>query len=385
MAGAVRCGNLVLHLTSIFARAVLTLRVPTLGGTMRNLFLLASLLAFPGLAFGAQQCVVPDMPLRNVAEIAPTTPSVSSPASSAIPASEPPLPKFDPGKLPVLKHVSDTGAALFDLGISHGMQTVVARHDSQFMVLEVSPDGQAIVAGLQSDLSVAQLQALAGAETKELPVMHGLRGFFVRNGSQFQVLYATPDGERLIPGVMWDVAGENLTRNQVAPIAGMIPTVEIGKDAAAAPVSMLGAVGSTTFGTIGAPTAPRLWVFIDPQCSYSVRAMQQLQPLVAAGRVQLAVIPLSLLDAEDQGLSTKSALAMLSKPAGEMVTAWSRGELTNAPDGQAAAKLKTNLAAAEAIQLKGTPTFVWRKPDGSEGRVDGIPADLNALLASIGG
>ena len=43
------------------------------------------------------------------------------------------------------------------------------------------------------------------------------------------------------------------------------------------------------------------------------------------------------------------------------------------------------MAIAEEIKLTGTPTLVWRKPDGSEGRVDGMPNDWNKVLASIEG
>jgi thiol:disulfide interchange protein DsbG len=143
-------------------------------------------------------------------------------------------------------------------------------------------------------------------------------------------------------------------------------------------------VQTTTFGTIGNPAAPRLWMFIDPMCAFSVRAMQQLQPFVASGRVQLAVIPLAVIDRENNGRSTTNALAMLSKPADQMVTAWSSGALGGTPVPEAAARLQANMAAAQAIRLEGTPTLIWRKADGSEGRSDGLPGDLNAVLASLG-
>ncbi len=219
----------------------------------------------------------------------------------------------------------------------------------------------------------------------------------MRSGSQFQVFYATPDGERVIPGVLWDAAGKNLTREQVAPVAGAIPTVIIGEGAAAAAAptqaaahatisgSLLAAVQGTTSGTAGSASAPRLWMFIDPECSFSIRAMQQLQPYVTSGRVRLSVIPISVLDYEDQGRSTTSALAMLSKPEDQMVAAWGAGQLTGAAASDATSKLQANMAAAQAIALRGTPTFVWRKADGTEGRADGVPSDLDALISSIEG
>jgi len=43
------------------------------------------------------------------------------------------------------------------------------------------------------------------------------------------------------------------------------------------------------------------------------------------------------------------------------------------------------MAASEAIGLRGTPTVIWRKADGSQGRIDGLPEDWNAVIASMGG
>jgi thiol:disulfide interchange protein DsbG len=302
----------------------------------------------------------------------------------------------DAAKVPVLQHVAAAGAVLNDLGTAHGIRTVLARHGAEFMVLGVTPDGQAAVAGVQSDMSIAQLLAIARGQVTELGTVHGMRGLFVRNGAQFQVFYATPDGERVIPGVMWAATGKNVTRDQVAAIEGTIPTVEIGSEKApargsASPAdpapgaSPLALVKDTHYGTHGRARAPRLWVFIDPQCSYSIQAMAKLEPYVLSGRVELAVIPLAVLDYEDEGRSTPSALAMLSKPADEMVAAWRTGHLEGPPADTATADLKTNMAAANAIHLRGTPTLVWRKSDGAEGRIDGVPQDIDAVVASIGG
>ena len=42
------------------------------------------------------------------------------------------------------------------------------------------------------------------------------------------------------------------------------------------------------------------------------------------------------------------------------------------------------MAAAPASQISGTPTFFWHKPDGTEGRIDGVPNDMGALVAALG-
>ena len=265
------------------------------------------------------------------------------------------------------------------------------------MIFQVTPDGQAAVSGAITDLTPGQLDEVAAGNVTPLPASHGLRGLFVRSGAQFQVFYVSPDGERVIPGVMWDANGKNITRQQVAKIPGAVPTVVVGSAEAAQPTATtptassavapaaLSLVEKAYAGTIGPASAPQLWMLIDPQCIYSVRALQMLRPYVASGRVRLSTIPLSVLDHEDRGQSTRSALALLSKPAEQMIAAWQAGSVNDPPSSEAAERLRANMAIARAIGLRGTPTFIWRKADGSEGRLDGMPTSVDALLSSMGG
>ena len=244
--------------------------------------------------------------------------------------------------------------------------------------------------------ALQRIQA-SGARLYELGEVHGLRSVFADAGESFAVFYLTPDGQVAIRGIAQDAAGKNLTRDQVAQVPGAIPTAVLGGEPRPAPAasqsagpvalhvpatSPLEAVQATTYGTQGRDDVPRLWMFADPQCSFSRRAMQQLQPAIASGRVQVAVIPVSLLDHEDQGLSTARAEAMLSVPRGQMVEAWAGNKLAGPVEAGAVASLQANMMVADRIGLVGTPTFVWRNADGSEGRADGIPADLEAMVAS---
>ena len=338
-------------------------------------------------------------------------PSAEAPAASAAqpPRVEgvavPPSPSLN---VPVLRHIAASGASIQELGARDGLQMVVARSGAEFMLLSVAPSGEAMVAGIPADLSVARLREVAGTGVTELGDRHGLHGFLVRSGDAFQVFYATPNGERVIPGVMWDATGKNLTREQVSSIEGAFPTVTIGDVSstatpaatatprpAAPPAARVAAAvpsrGSlaiaerTAAGSVGNPSAPHVWMFADPQCGYSVQAMQRLQPLVASGRVRVSVVPVAILDHQNAGRSTADSLAMLSRPAEQMVQAWSRGDLRDPPTPEAAARLRGNMEAAQSIGLRGTPTLVWRRADGSEGRQDGMPSDLDALVASMQG
>jgi thiol:disulfide interchange protein DsbG len=355
---------------------------------MRPLVVVAALAWSPALAASPPFCALPVPGATPIADhLAEDPAKPSPPATSAdIPS---PLPQTL-ASVPFVQHVASAGAVVRDLGSSHGMRAIAARSGDQFMLFQVTPDGQAAVSGATVDLAPAQLETIASGNITDLGVQHGLQGFFVRRGPQFQVFYTTPDNERLIPGVLWDATGKDLTRQQVAHIPGAIPTVVVGgtepgqSSSTAAGVAALPLVRQAFLGTIGQTSAPRLFMLIDPQCIYSVRALQMLHPYVANGRLQVAVIPLSVLDHEDQGQSTRSALALLSKPADELVAAWQAGSVNDAPGPVAAERLRANMAIAQAIGLTGTPTFIWRKPDGTEGRFDGIPASIDALVSSIG-
>ncbi len=291
--------------------------------------------------------------------------------------------------VPALKHIAATGATLLDLGEKHGLRAVAARSGDQFMILQAAPDGQAVVGGPMLDLSEARLMAIGGSQVTSVGEQHGLNGLLLRNGSEMQVLYVTPDRQATIAGVMWDATGKNLTRDQVAKIDGAVPTVVLNDAdkafAGKASGSALASVEKATFGVYGRDGAPQLWMIFDPACTYSIRAFDQLKPYVEAGRVQLRIVPISILDHEDSGMSTKAALALLSNQPERMAELWAERNFGAQPSVEATAKLRANGLIAEGINLTGTPTFIFRKPDGSEGRVDGLPIDTDALVAEVAG
>lgn len=354
---------------------------------MRPFAALTILLATTTLAAAQSPlCALPAAdPAAVTTAVAPSSPQPAPDTNSAALAG-------DLLRSAFVRHVQSSGASISDLGTAHGLRKIAARSGDQFMVFQLAPDGSAAVSGATVELSPTELATLAGSKNvTELGASHGFKGFFVRSGAQFQVFYATPDGERLIPGVLWDAAGKDITRQQVSNIPGAVPTVEVTGGNAADPgqmapasVKALPLVEKTSFGTAGSSSAPRLYMLIDPQCIYSLRALQMLAPYVTSGRIQLAVVPLSVLDYEDKGESTRSALSLLSKPADQIVSAWQSRDVLGASTREAAQRLQINMQVAQAIGVRGTPTFVWRKPDGGEGRIDGIPTSIPDMLASLG-
>jgi thiol:disulfide interchange protein DsbG len=67
-----------------------------------------------------------------------------------------------------------------------------------------------------------------------------------------------------------------------------------------------------------------------------------------------------------------------------MVQAWESGSRPDGSNADGERRLRGNMDVAAAIGLRGTPTFLWRKADGTEGRLDGLPDNFSALIASMG-
>jgi thiol:disulfide interchange protein DsbG len=336
---------------------------------------LASILFLPALALANPHCATAGpIAFSGGAAASPTSPAV-------IPAQL--------SDVPFVMHVAHAGAIITDLGVADGLHQIAARSGSQFMLFDVTPDGSAAVSGVPIEMSLAQLKTVAAGNITDIGSAHGLEGYFVRSGQMFQVFYATPDNLRVIPGVLWDATGKNLTKTEVASVPGAIPTVEVngpdGPQAQASPAAALPLIQNATFGTIGDNPAKHLYMMIDPQCIYSIRAFQMLRPFAEENQIELSVIPLTILDGEDGGQSTRSAMALLSDSPDQIVGAWEAGNETNQPSGSAADRLKNNMLIAQAIGLKATPTFVWRKADGTEGQLVGVPQDIHSFVADIGG
>ena len=178
---------------------------------MRSILMAFTALVAPGLAYAASQCALPSVPATAILPVA--QPATPAPAASAGPAT---IPADQIERVPALRRIASKGAQLWDLGTEHG-----------------------------------------------------LRGVFARQGDTFQVFYLTSDGQAVIGGVMWDASGRNVTRQQVTPIEGAIPTVTIGAPSpgparasgtptAPAGTSLLAALDGTTAGSAGDPKAPKV-------------------------------------------------------------------------------------------------------------------------------
>lgn len=179
---------------------------------MRSLLLASTLLVVPALAQTSAQCAMPSGSWNGQVNGAQLVAQAATPAETPLQAAPPSSPvTAAPAVSSALAYLRAAGNQITEIGSSHGLRSIVARNGTPFIFFHVVPDGSAVVAGLISELTLAQLLAAAGSQAKELGITHGLRTIFVDVGLQYQVFYVTPDGERVIPGGMWDALGHNVT------------------------------------------------------------------------------------------------------------------------------------------------------------------------------
>ncbi|TDH62363.1 hypothetical protein E2C06_12200 [Dankookia rubra] len=323
---------------------------------MRRLALLCSVaLLAPGIALAQQFCSI-DGQGQPAAAPPAVTPAQVVPASAADRNVYPVIGADEIARSPALARIAKNGATLLDLGTDDGIRTVFAYLGENMEVFHVSRSGRFAVRS-------GRLMDMAEPDPAK-------RDLTIRRAS-------------IIPGVIPSVDMRNQGRPQESVQAA--PQAQDGN-------AVLEKLEKADFGVAGRSDAPRLYAFIDPLCSFSVRLIEALRPHIAAGRIQVAMVPLALIDHETNGRSTPAAQTLLSQPSEAMDPSW-RGMVdavrakrpdSFAPTDDGRARLARNMALAASLQVQATPTLVWRQADGTP-RAQMGGQDLDQVIASLTG
>lgn len=132
----------------------------------------------------------------------------------------------------------------------------------------------------------------------------------------------------------------------------------------------------------GRPTAPLLYVFADPNCSFCYRFYKIAEPLVSAGRLQLRWVIVGFL----QSTSAAKATAILSArdPSGALHADEDRFDTAHESGGIAPARgddkslravLQAHLDAMDSVGGIGTPTLLYRDERGRWAAQVGLPSN----------
>ena len=130
----------------------------------------------------------------------------------------------------------------------------------------------------------------------------------------------------------------------------------------------------------GRATAPLLYVFADPNCSFCYRFYQMAEPLVSSGRLQLRWVIVAFLQSSSGAKAT--AILSASDPRAALHADEDRFDVSHESGGIAPARaqdktlqqvLQAHVSAMDALGSQGTPTLLYRDAHGHWSAQVGLP------------
>ncbi|MDB5491590.1 MAG: hypothetical protein JWO78_1439 [Micavibrio sp.] len=253
---------------------------------------------------------------------------------------------------------------------------------------------------------VLQNLAAKGAQIRYLGKEKGMNGWITIQNGQEQYFYATPDGEALLMGLMFDKSGKMITIRQVQNLQkGNDPTIEsllnqpapksdedlaaLQKqisEAAKLPESqkLFNAIEKTNWITLGDDKAPVVYAFLDPQCPHCAAFMKDVRKdFIETGKLQIRMIPVGF----KEETKIQAALLLAAPNQKELWYKHLDGDTKALPvvsDVNTQA-VEANLAVMQAWKLDATPILIYKTPKGVVKLIRGRPKNVGDLLVDLHG
>jgi thiol:disulfide interchange protein DsbG len=254
-----------------------------------------------------------------------------------------------------------------------------------------------------------------GAKVYYMGEHSGLQGWFITKSGQVQIAYAPPDNQSVVIGVLFDAQGNSVTSqqmktlydsnkevnaflnsagNQPAVQAMGIPSGQMMPSPAASsmlPVAvspgeqLLQALQNAAGVDVGAASAPKLYMVIDPNCPHCHATWQALRAAVFGGKLQVRLVP---IDAQGNPDSERAAAQFLHTA--DPLNAWDKyvggdkTQLAGNPDAAVLGAVHSNRELIEAWHIDTTPYMVYRAKDGQAKIVRGEPEHADAIINDVG-
>lgn len=327
-----------------------------------------ALLAFAAPAFA--QSAAPASPSDVPAPVAPTEADKRAAAIlSEKPAAD--IGKIvDPNTIPALRNILQSGAQLRYIGDEYGLKGYFVTNNNQGQLIYITPDGQASIIG-----------ALFSGDG--LPI------------SALQLARLTQTGFDPSPYVNGNIAAQS-ARQTTAPAATPNASTTATANASTATTAaaqqspgeqLMAEANQLSWIAYGPPSAPSVLVFMDPNCDHCHNLFKELQPLAAQGKIYMRVIPVSVIDPDKSRIDVLNILGS-SDPAAAWANQINSGQSAPAvtqTDTRAEAALLSNNRTFNRWQLNVTPYSVYRsKATGQVKVMTSKPTDMAAFLADLG-
>lgn len=253
---------------------------------------------------------------------------------------------------------------------------------------------------------VLQNLAAKGAQIRYLGKEKGMNGWITVQNGQEQYFYATPDGEAILMGLLFDKTGKIITVKQVQNLQkGNDPTIETLlnqpnpksedslnalqkqiSEAAKLPASqkMFNDIEQSNWIKLGDDKAPVIYAFLDPQCPHCADFMKDIRKdYIDTGKIQVRMIPVGFKDET----KVQAALLIASTNPQDLWYRHLDGDAKALPissdvNHQA---VEANLAVMQTWKLDATPIIVYKSPKGDVKLVRGRPKNVGDILVDLHG
>jgi thiol:disulfide interchange protein DsbG len=192
---------------------------------------------------------------------------------------------------------------------------------------------------------------------KVFPALSGLTGYVLNKNGEFSIVYATPDNQTLINGMVISAEGQNM--------AQVYEDLHTPKPALDALWGSLENAAVISTGAKGAAVKSVAYAFLDPNCIYCNFAWKAFKPYEKAG-LQVRWIPVAFLNA------TSSAKAAALLQATDPAAALDQHETNYKAGGisiqgfvakpETRAKVEANGKLMRDFGFNGTPAMVYKDP-----------------------
>ncbi len=268
----------------------------------------------------------------------------------------------------------------------------------------------------------------------------GLDGWLIVKDGQIQIAYAAPNSPNLIIGALFGPSGENISSAQVDAVITEHPELKsifmsTAKNPAAAntplpnnvpgdPTAAIAAaqaqmqalagltappampqtspyIGSKPLAApgerlvvdlqnaaainLGNPSAPLLYMVMDPTCSHCQESWKKLRDKVTANALQIRFIMINRDkdNAEEERVAAQLLHVIDPVDVWDKYVAGDKSQLAGKADDALIQSVRANRALIESWKIPNTPFFVYRARDGKVKIVQGEPAQPDDMIRDI--
>ena len=283
----------------------------------------------------------------------------------------------DPNANPVLAQFIKSGAKIYYLGKSAGLDGWFVYKDNQVQMGYTTSDQKNIIFGVMLDkdgqsVSSLQIKSLYDTNPEVSQLLSSLGNQMPPQAASTLPGQVMPDGTMVpsMPGAM------------AAPAA--MPAPSLPSPLALSPGERLIQTLQMAAGVnVGAASAPQLMMVADPNCPHCQATWKALRDSVFGSKLQIRLVPIGAVDPDSERAAAQLLGSINPLEAWDKYIGGDQNQLAGTPDAMRLQAVRNNHLLIDAWHIQMTPYIVYRAKDGRVKIVQGEPQQAAAIVNDI--